>query len=174
MKTFDDRFRALYPAITELARKYARTTSVPAEEYESYLCEEFIAIDKSFDRTRNDSYRAFVISMLDRKAKVLARPNLKERKFHDSITPIEVPDDEEEEAKYPVELIADVDIEEQIFDVMFVEETIERYEGETRDILREFFADPYASFRDIGKRLGIEDKRVKRRLQAVAKEVRGL
>ena len=170
MKTFDERFTLIYPRIKALATRFASTTSVPAEEYESYLCEEFINVDAAFDASVNNSYAAYVGAMLETKAKRLAEPARKERKYYDSIVSLEVPDDSDEDARYPQEYVSSVDIEEQVFDVMFVEEQLANADEETRSILEEFFADPHASYREIGRRLGLHDKLVKRRLEAVAKK----
>lgn len=172
MKTFEERFTALYPAIAELSRKYARGTNVPSEEYESYLCEEFIKVDKAFDPSKNDSYRAFVISMLDVKAKTIANPKRAERRFYDSIQYIDLPDVADEETQYPSELVSDVDIESTVFDVMFVEEQLAKADAVTRKVLAAFFADPHASLRDIEKATGVPRMTVKRKLEAAAKAVR--
>lgn len=173
MKTFDERFIAVYPRITAISGRFARTTNIPSEEYESALCEEFINIDKAFDAKVNNSYSAFVGAMLETKAKRLADATRKDRRYYDSIKPIDLPEADDEETKYPVELIADVDIEQEIFDVMFVEEQLAKADDVTRKILVEFFADPHVSFREIARKLGLHDKLVKRRLESVAQEVRG-
>lgn len=172
MKTFDERFTAIYPRITALADRFARTTSVPSEEYESYLCEAFINIDSSFNPKVNDSYMAYVGTMLESKAKHLANKASRTRQFYDTITPMEVPDSDDEDAKYPLELVADVDIEQEVFDVMFIEEQLAKADDVTRRILRAFFDDPNASYRDIAKIAGVERKMVQRRLKAVAEAVR--
>lgn len=172
MKTFDERFIAMYPRITAIADRFARTTSVPAEEYESFLAEQFINIDASYKPSENDSYGAYVGAMLETKAKRLASPTRRTRQFYDSLTPLVAPDDYDDDSQYPLELVADVDIEQDVFDVMFVEEQLEKATGITRDILREFFADPYVSYREIARKLNVNDKLVQRRLQAVAEAVR--
>lgn len=172
MKTFDERFIAVYPRITAISGRFARTTNIPSEEYESALCEEFINIDKAFDAKVNNSYSAFVGAMLETKAKRLADATRKDRRYYDSIKPIDLPEADDEETKYPVELIADVDIEAQVFDELFVEEQLASADNETRSILEIFFADPYVSYREIASRLGLNDKLVKRRLQSVAEKVR--
>lgn len=170
--TFDDRFRLVYPRIQAIAKKYSYAYPVPYEEYESMMCEEFIKIDASFDGKVNDSYSAYVGAKLDRVALRMSGADRKERRFHDSIEPFDLPEGDEEERKYPVELIDDTDIQEQVFDEMFVEEQLAMAEGETRDILIEFFADPYVSYREIARKLGLHDMLVKRRLTAVAEAVR--
>lgn len=170
MKTFDERFTLIYPRIKALSTRFASSTSVPAEEYESYLCEEFINVDAAFDASVNNSYAAYVGAMLERKAMNLANGDGRMRQFYDKIKPLELPADADEDARYPQELVSSVDIEEQVFDVMFVEEQLANADEETRSILEEFFADPHASYREIGRRLGLHDKLVKRRLEAVAKK----
>jgi hypothetical protein len=171
--TFDERFRLVYPRIQAIAKKYSYAYPVPYEEYESMMCEEFIKIDASFDAKVNDSYSSYVGSKLDQVALRMSGADRKERRFHDSIEPFDLPEGDEEERKYPVELIADVDIEEQVFDEMFVEEQLSKASGITREILVEFFADPYASYFEIAKRLGVSNHLVKRHLEKVALAVRG-
>ena len=170
--TFDDRFRLVYPRIQAIAKKYSYAYPVPYEEYESELCERFIKIDASFDAKVNDSYSSYVGSKLDQVALRMSGADRKERRFYDSIEPFDLPEGDEEERKYPVELIADVDIEEQVFDEMFVEEQLANADDVTRKILIEFFAEPYASYREIARKLGLHDMLVKRRLAAVAEAVR--
>lgn len=170
--TFDDRFRLVYPRIQAIAKKYSYAYPVPYEEYESMMCEEFIKIDASFDGKVNDSYSSYVGAKLDQVALRMSGADRKERRFHDSIEPFDLPDGDEEERKYPVELIADVDIEEQVFDEMFVEEQLAKADGVTRKILAAFFADPHASYREIARIVGVERKMVQRRLEAVAMAVR--
>lgn len=172
MKTFNERFAEVYPRITAISDRFARSTGVPSEEYESYLCEEFIKVDAAFNPKVNNSYAAFVGAMLEQKAKHVANKESRTRQFYDTIKPMENPDDSDEEAKYPLELIADVDIEQEVFDVMFVEDTLAKADSTTRSILEMFFADPHASFREIARALGLNDKLVKRRLEAVALAVR--
>lgn len=167
----EERFKLVYPRIQKIARSYSNKYPIPYEEYESTLCEEFINVDASFDPKLNDSYSSYVARRLDLKALRLSDAGRKERIFYDNTSPLETPSEDEEGATYPRELIADTDVEAEVFDGIFVESTLERYEGETRDILQAFFDDPHASFREIGRRLGLNDKLVKRRLEKVAKEV---
>lgn len=170
--TFDERFMLVYPRIQAIAKKYSYAYPVPHDEYESMMCEEFIKIDASFDGKVNDSYSSYVGSKLDQVALRMSGADRKERRFHDSIEPFDLPDGDEEERKYPVELIADVDIEEQVFDEMFVEEQLAKADELGRKILAEFFADPHASFRNIADTLGIHHATVKSRLTIVAEAVR--
>lgn len=173
MKTFEERFKEVYPRINAISDRFARTSVVPSEEYESYLCEEFIKVDAAYNPKVNNSYAAFVGAMLETKAKTLASDKGKMRQFYDSIKPLDMPDDYDEEAKYPLELIADVDIEEQVFDVMFVEEQLRNAKDDkTRVVLEAFFEDPHASFREISRITGIPVMTVIRRLERVAGEVR--
>lgn len=174
MKTFDDRFRAMYGRITSISHKYARTTPIPYEEYESLLCEEFIKIDASYQRGTNNNYAAYVGTMLDSKAKRLASDGGRSttRKFYDSLTYIDEPDQDDDGADYSHELISEVDVEQEVFDVMFVEEQLALAEGDTKAILQEFFRDPSASFREIGRKVGLDYRVVQRRLQKVAEAVR--
>lgn len=170
--TFDDRFRLVYPRIQAIAKKYSYAYPVPYEEYESMMCEEFIKIDASFDGKVNDSYSSYVGSKLDQVALRMSGADRKERKFYDAIEPFDLPEGDEEERKYPVELIADVDIEEQVFDEMFVEEQLAMADDVTRKVLEAFFADPHASFRDISRTTGVALMTVIRRLEKVALAVR--
>lgn len=171
-KTFDERFQLIYPRLKAIAGRFASTSRIPYEEYESFLCEQFIGIDRSFNAKVNNSYAAYVGAMLETKAKRLADDKRSMRQFYDNLEYLEIPDDTDEDAAYPRELVADVDIEEQVFDVMFVEEQLKDAEPVTQDILRYFFEHPSASFREIARELGLHDKLVKRRLESVAKAVR--
>lgn len=170
--TIDERFTLVYPRIKAIAKKYSYAYPVPYEEYESMLCEEFLAVDASFDAKVNDSYSAYVGARLDLKAKRMSDASRREQRFYYTTEPMDMPDDYDEDAKYPVELIADVDIEEKVFDVMFVEEQLAKADGVTREILQAFFNDPYASHREIGRAVGVSDKTVKSRLEKVAEAVR--
>lgn len=170
--TFDERFIATYPRIVTLSKMFARTTSVPSEEYESYLSEAFISVDAAFNPKVNNSYSAYVGAMLANKAKHLANKESRMRQFYDVTMPLELPSGDDESAMYPLELIASVDIEQEVFDVMFVEEQLAKADDVTREILKEFFADPYASFREIARKLDLERGLVKRRLESVAEAVR--
>lgn len=169
--TFEERYEEFKPVLLSISKRYARSTPIPVEEYESALSEEFFIRYSDFDSRRNNNFGAFMRVVLTQKATRIA--SRKERKFYDSIVTIDEPDGDDEETKYPVELIADVDIEQEIFDVMFVEEQLAKADDVTRKILVEFFADPHVSFREIARKLGLHDKLVKRRLESVAQEVRG-
>lgn len=169
--TFEQRYEKFKPTLMQIALKYARVSPVPIEEFESALSEKFFLRYDEFDPKRYNNFSGFMRVILTQEAVRIATKQ-KERKFYDSIEYIELPDDVDEEAKYPSELVADVDIEEQVFDVMFVEEILSQADDVTRNILEAFFAEPNASFREIARQLGLHDKLVKRRLETVAKAVR--
>lgn len=171
-KTFEERFTEIYPRILALAGRFSRTTGIPAEEYESYLSEQFINVDASFNPAINNSYAAYVGAMLENKAKTMASTESKMRQFYDTIQRIDLPEDADEDAKYPQEFVAGVDIEEQVFDVMFVEEQLAKADGTTRKILRMFFDDPGISNREIAREVGVSNHTVRKRLEAVALAVR--
>lgn len=171
--TVEERFKLIYPRIQKLAGKYSATTQIPYEEFESDLSFEFMAIDKGFDPKVNNSYSAYMGAMLDLKAKRMCGADRKERRFYDNVSYAEEMVQNEVGEEFPYEFEADVDIEEEIFDVMFVEEQLAKADDVTRKILVEFFADPHVSFREIARKLGLHDKLVKRRLESVAQEVRG-
>lgn len=168
--TFEERYEKFKPVLMSIARRYANSSPIPIEEYESALNEEFFMRYDEFDERRNNNFGAFMRVILTQKATRIA--TRKERKYYDSIEYIDLPDESDEETKYPMELVSDVDVEEQIFDVMFVEEQLAKADDETRRILEVFFAEPNASFREIARQLGMNDKLVKRRLLAVARDVK--
>ena len=172
--TFEERYEKFKPVLMSIARRYANSSPIPIEEYESALSEEFFMRYDEFDERRNNNFGAFMRVILTQKATRIA--TRKERKYYDSIEYIDLPEESDEETKYPLELVSDVDVEEQIFDVMFVEEQLAKADlagdDETRRILEVFFAEPNASFREIARQLGLNDKLVKRRLQAVARDIK--
>lgn len=64
----ESQFNSFHPKIKSLAKRYARETSIPAEDFESAMCEGFWVSFETYDANKNDNFDAFIFSKLKKRA----------------------------------------------------------------------------------------------------------
>lgn len=173
---FEKQFNKFYPILQAIAKRYARTTSVPYEEYESSLSEEFFLKYKDFNPRRNANFNAFMRVVLTQRASRVA--NRTEGSFYDSITYLETSsiDDEEEQE---LEIAFDWDLEEHVLEELekktdedkrqLINALVDKSDPTTKQIVAEYLHSEHARPTAIGKALGIHHQTIIRKISYLAR-----
>lgn len=167
---FEQQFNSFYPILVGISKRYARTTSVPYEEYESALSEEFFLKYESFDPDVRDNFNAFMRVVLTQRATRVA--NRRERDFYDNVVFYEGFDEDGEDEGFDV--VSDWKMENHVEDLKAIKTDADKLElisaltetsdSVTKKIVREFLSNENANPTAIGKALGIHHQVVIRKL----------
>lgn len=176
---FNKQFNKFYPILEEIAKRYARTTSVPYEEYESSLSEEFYLKYNDFDPKKRNNFNAFMRVVLTQRASRVA--NRAEGSFYDRITYLETPsnDIDSDEDDNDFEIASEWDLEEHVISnlekktdedkLQLINALIRKTDSTTKLIVDEYLRSEYARPTAIGKSLGIHHQTVIRKISRLSR-----
>lgn len=168
---FEKQFKKTKPIIQGYAKRYAKATGIPREEYESALCEEFAKRAMIYDG--RIPFTAFIKPILTQKAlKVASR---KERKFYDNVLHTDGMIDEDCNPTF--EFISEVDIEKEVISptkkcadkLQLIHALTSQADEITTAIVKRMLENPDATKNSIATELGIHHQIVDRRLRRLAK-----
>lgn len=171
--SFEKQFNEFYPTLESIARRYASSTPVPYEEYESALSEEFFLKYEEFDPTRNDNFSAFMRVVLTQRASREA--NRKEGQYYGSITYLDLPSiEDDDEDKLRMELASEWDLEEHVISkeekksdedkLQLIDALVKKSDPTTKQIVEHYLESEHARPTTIGKALGIHHQTVIRKI----------
>lgn len=175
---FEDQFNSFYPTILAIAGRYAKTTNIPFEEYESSLCEEFYLKYNSFDPNRSSNFNSFMRVVLTQRASRVA--SRRERRFYDNVIFYESLTFDEDGESQEFDLPMDWDLEDRVISEMekktdadkrqLIDALTANTDPLTTAIVNEYLNNLDATFTSVGKKLGIHPQTVKRKLAYLSRK----
>lgn len=169
---FEQHFNSMRPFIHQYARKLSLATSIPIEEYESAMCEEFYAKYDKYDG--RISFNAYIKPKLQQKARRTSK--LKKFEYYRKITRLEVHTDNDGR-EIEREFADSIDVSEEARariekspdKLQLIRALSEKADEVTVAAVNLMLSKPNASLNSIATEMGVHHETLKRKFRRLAK-----
>lgn len=177
---FEKQFNSFYPTLRQISLRFAKTTGIPAEEFESTLCEEFYIKYAHFDPQKKDSFTAYMRVVLTQRA--LRMASRKETEFYrkeELFVGQEDSSEDGDDVAVELEIADDFDLEEYVViksehktdadKLQLINALTKKSDSITQRIVTEYLRGEHTKPTAIGKVVGVHHETVKRKIKQLAR-----